>query len=186
MKGGLSFIPANYLVSLRYVSDTGTGAVYTLSHLVFKLPNNVGFISSILQDAQKGWIIGWDDTTGKWLETYLTPMLMLFPLHYITSLLVIVIKIIIIAATVLGASQTLLLIPSTIFATTLYGRLLQVIKHAVKGLKTIRRNCVAERVPGLKRVSTIKQLCHLRKIRKEVIELLGPWRWHSPISSFCC
>lgn len=47
------------------------------------------------------------------------------------------------------------------------------IKHAVKALKNIRIKCVAERGLDLKGISTIRQQCHLRKIRKKVIELLN-------------
>jgi hypothetical protein len=79
-------------------------------------------------------------------------MPMLFPLYNTPFVLVIVMAIVIQATTLLGASRAFPLIPSTIFSTTVYSRhyILQMIKHAVKGLKTKRRKCVAERGLDLK------------------------------------
>lgn len=108
---------------------------------------NVRISSSVLQAAQKGWLIGQDDTTGKWMETYLTPMPLLSPVHCNAAPSVLVKAIITIATTVLGASTS----PS-IPSTTVYGRhcVSQTITHAMKVLKNTRKNCVAERVCGCK------------------------------------
>lgn len=96
-------------------------------------------------------------------------MVMFFPLRDIAFLLVLVMTIITTATSLLGASQAFRLIPSTIFSTTLCGRryILQMIKHAVKGLKNVRGNQEAERSLDLKGISTMKQWCHRREIRKK-------------------
>lgn len=161
MKGGFSFITATYLWSVW--DRRSIGLICSSRHPVMEVLS-----APFLQHAPNGWIIGQDDTTGKRLETYRTPGLMLAPRHYTASLLVIAMAIIIIIATsVFGASPTFPSIPSTVPSMTLCGRhyISHTIKHAVKALKKTRRNCVAENVLGL-RESPPWHSCHLRKIRR--------------------
>ena len=177
-KGSISFTPAKCLLSIWDIRHWDRCSRHTIAFSLQTTWQGRDFQLCFTGCSER--LTHWPrGHTSKWLETYLTLWWWcFFPLRDIAFLLVLVMTIITTATTLLGASQAFRLIPSTIFSTTLCGRryILQMIKHAVKGLKNVRGNQEAERSLDLKGISTMKQWCHRREIRKKkrkITELLN-------------